>query len=249
MGIPRPAASSLSGAVPTASFEAGLDRPAARLEPGGRPLECAEPARGAGRRAISRARIGDIAERFVLIVGLILFYGANERAHDALNALVVLADAMTVLLVLFRRRTGIVSLRPADWALAWAGTLGGLLMRPGGAPLAPDAVAAVLVLDGFIIQALAKLSLNRRFGIAPANRGIQERWAYRQIRHPMYFGYMLIQCGYALVNPTWYNLVVLTLTWACQFGRIHREEKFLRTDCTYRAYMARVRFRMIPYVY
>lgn len=202
-----------------------------------------------GRPRISPARAADAGERVMLVVALILFYGANVHSHDVLNALVVVADAMTVLFILFRRSTLLISLNPAEWALAWAGTLGGLLMRPGGAPLAPDAVAAVLVLDGFAIQAWAKLSLNRRFGLAPANRGIQDRWAYRLVRHPMYLGYMFIQCGYLLVNPTLFNVSILTLTWVCQFGRVQCEEKFLRSDPAYRAYAARVPFRMIPLVY
>jgi protein-S-isoprenylcysteine O-methyltransferase Ste14 len=197
----------------------------------------------------SRLALADFSERACVAVGLIWFFLANLGSHQPTDWLVVIADAVTVFFIFFRRPTTLVSYRPTDWALALAGTLGGMLARPGGASLIPHTVAAVLVLEGFVIQLAAKLSLNRSFGIAPANRGIKTTWAYRMVRHPMYFGYMLIQTAYVLGNASLFNIVVLSITWACQFGRIFREEQFLLNDPAYRDYARRVRFRMVPLVF
>ena len=184
------------------------------------------------------------------MIALAFFYYANIRAHDPASVLVVVNDAVTVFFILIRRRTFLVSRRPSDWALALMGTLAGMLMRPGGgAPLIPEAVATIAVLDGFLIEVAAKLSLNRSFGIAPANRGVQARWAYRIIRHPMYLGYLLIHGGYFLAHPSLYNLCVSVVLWACQFGRILREEAFLLRDPAYRAYAQKVRYRLVPLLF
>ena len=191
----------------------------------------------------------DVGEQAVFVIALLLFYYANIRAHDPTNYLVVVSDGITVFFILIRRRTTMVSRRPSDWALAFMGTLVAMLMRPGGAPLIPTGMATVVVLDGFIIEVAAKLSLNRSFGIAPANRGVQARWAYRFIRHPMYFGYLLIHVGYLLANPTPYNLCISAVLWVCQFGRILREEEFLLRDPAYRAYAQQVRYRLVPLLF
>jgi protein-S-isoprenylcysteine O-methyltransferase Ste14 len=194
-------------------------------------------------------RLVDLTERGVFVLALAAFYYANIRSNDPINLIVLANNAITVLFILFRRRTAAVSLNPVDWGLAWIGTLLPLLMRPGGEPLVPREIIVVLAIEGMIIQFAAKLSLNRRFGIGPANRGIQARWAYRFVRHPMYLGYMLTQLGYLLLHPTLYNLCLSGITTGCQIGRILREESFLLSDPAYRLYAERVRFRLVPLVF
>ena len=196
------------------------------------------------------ARLMDVGEQAIFVIALAFFYYANIRAHDPASVMVVVNDAVTVFFILIRRRTSLVSRRPSDWAIALMGTLAGMLMRPGGgSPLIPQAAATIVVLDGFVIEIAAKLSLNRSFGIAAANRGVQARWAYRIIRHPMYLGYLLIHGGYLLANPSLYNLCVSLVLWACQFGRILREEAFLLGDPAYRAYAQKVRYRLVPLLF
>ncbi|HZZ69704.1 MAG TPA: methyltransferase [Phenylobacterium sp.] len=72
------------------------------------------------------------------------------------------------------------------------------------------------------------------------------RGAYVFVRHPMYLGYALAHTAYLLTNPTLLNLGLISCTWACQFGRILREENWLMQDRAYRRYARIVRFRMIP---
>ncbi len=165
-----------------------------------------------------------------------------ERA----NLLLLLTEGMSVVFVIFRRRTIDVSTAPLDWALALLGTMAPLLARPHAGPLVPEAVGAAIMALGAIIATAAKLSLNRRFGIAPANRGVQRGWAYAIVRHPMYAGYIVVQLGFILLNPSLWNLAVYGVAWTVQVGRILREERWLSSDPDYRAYAETVRFRLVP---
>jgi protein-S-isoprenylcysteine O-methyltransferase Ste14 len=194
-------------------------------------------------------RLLDYAERIIFVVALVFFAIANARPHEPLAWLVLLGDALIVLFLLFRRSTDQVSQSLFEWTIALFGTLGPLLMRPGAQPLAPAAVTLVLVLEGIALQIAAKLSLNVRFGIAPANRGVQRRWVYRFVRHPMYLGYLLMHTGYLLAYPTRLNLAAWSVTWICQVARIFAEERFLLQDPAYRAYAQHVRFRLVPLLF
>jgi protein-S-isoprenylcysteine O-methyltransferase Ste14 len=148
--------------------------------------------------------------------------------------------------VLIRRPAASISLDPRDWILALGGTLLAMLARPGGAALIPPYVAVAMVAGGTLISLAAKFSLNRSFGLAPANRGVRMRGAYVFVRHPMYLGYAVVHGAYLLVNPTPFNAALIGLTWWCQFGRVLREERWLMQDGAYRRYAKIVRYRMIP---
>ena len=190
----------------------------------------------------------DLTERTLVVFCYIFFLAANFATLNPVNAMVAAAESIAVFCILLRKPADSVSLSPLDWALAIAGTVGGMFARPGGTPLAGDVGPIAFWIAGLFISVAAKVSLNRRFGVAPANRGVQAHGAYAYIRHPMYAGYLAMNVAYFLLNPTLYNLVVYALVWSCQFGRVQREESWLRRDAAYRDYAKAVRFRFIPYV-
>jgi protein-S-isoprenylcysteine O-methyltransferase Ste14 len=190
----------------------------------------------------------DWGERAILLLIFAVFAMANIQSGDAYNYILIVAEALTAFFVLTRRKAFSVTEKPLDWFLGLAGTFFPLLIRPGGEALL-GWPAAVLMLLGTLISISAKFSLNRRFGIAPANRGVQANWAYAFIRHPMYAGYVLTQIGFLLHNPTLTNLAIYAVAWSLQLARIHREEAHLLQDDAYRAYTERVRFRLVPGVY
>lgn len=199
--------------------------------------------------AIWRPRLIDLTERVCVCTAFLWYFFANWSSHNWLNIVIASTDVITVGCILFRKPTSSVSLDPQDWALALGGTLLSMFARPGGIPLVPAVLALCMVAEGTLIAVAAKLSLNRRFGVTPANRGIQMRGAYVFIRHPMYLGYVLIHCAYLLMNPTVFNAALLGMTWGFQYGRIMREERWLMQDSTYRRYAKIVRFRFIPGVF
>ncbi len=191
-------------------------------------------------------RVLDLFEK-VLLVGAFAFYiAANLASHNPLNSIVAAADAVSVWCVLTRKQSDSVSLSPYDWTLAIVGTIGVMLARPGGHALIGPVLTSVMGLSGLSIAVAAKLSLNRSFGVGPANRGVKVRGAYAFVRHPMYFGYILVSATYLLLNPTAFNLSIYALTWMCNVGRIAREESWLMQDPAYRAYARTVRHRLVP---
>lgn len=189
----------------------------------------------------------DWGERLILLALFARFAILNIASGDWSNYLLVCLEGVTAFFILIRRNAHSVSESPVDWTLAVLGTMLPLLARPGD----PSGlgVATVLIVIGTAFSFAAKASLNRRFGMAPANRGVQGGWAYAIVRHPMYLGYILAQAGYLLHNPTAWNATVYALAWGLQVARIQREERHLSLDPAYRAYAERVRFRLVPGLY
>ena len=203
---------------------------------------------GFGLSGRTVTRFLDLAERALLVLCFGFFLAANLAVFKPLNMVIVLTELIAVVCILLRRPATSTSLSPLDWTLAIVGTVGPMFARPIDHPvkLVSELLPAGLWVAGMIISVAAKLSLNRRFGVAPANRGVQARGAYAFIRHPMYAGYLLMNSAYFLLNPTVLNGIVYAIVWSCQFGRIHREEAWLRQDPAYRDYSRAVRFRVVP---
>jgi protein-S-isoprenylcysteine O-methyltransferase Ste14 len=66
----------------------------------------------------------------------------------------------------------------------------------------------------------------------------------------MYAGFLLFTLGTSLVLGSWYGLLGAALLIAIVAQRAVMEERVLRKELDgYAAYMARVRYRLIPYVW
>ena len=160
---------------------------------------------------------------------------------------VLVVDGIVLLFMLARRPTGDISLRPMDWVWALTATLAPLLLLPVP-PLAPNAGLG-LVFVGMAFSLSAKLVLRRSFGIVAANRGVKIGGPYRLVRHPMYAGYVIGHLGTLLLLPHIWNWVLFLFAWTAMAMRINAEERLLRTDPDYAAYMAQVRYRLLPGIY
>jgi protein-S-isoprenylcysteine O-methyltransferase Ste14 len=193
----------------------------------------------------------DIGER-ILLAGLYMLLVRRlwpSLAETPINALLIAAETIVIGFVLCRRQTSSITKSPADWLLALCGTLPPLFFRAGGLQLALAAPAAILMATGILIQVWAKFSLRRSFGIAAANRGVKVGGPYGLIRHPMYVGYAITWIGFLSVNGLWTNLALASFAATMQILRIVVEERLLRNDPEYGAYMARVRYRILPGVF
>lgn len=191
----------------------------------------------------------DVVERATVIIAFLVYLFVNYDPSNWLNFMVAATDVITVWFILFRNPATSTSPDPQDWILAFGGTLLAMLARPGGEPLIPAPIAFSAAMGGAYVSLIAKLSLRRSFGIVPANRGVRMRGAYVFLRHPMYLGYAVTHTAYLLMNPTRFNAMLIGATWACQLGRIMREERWLMQDRAYRRYARIVRFRLIPGVF
>jgi protein-S-isoprenylcysteine O-methyltransferase Ste14 len=90
------------------------------------------------------------------------------------------------------------------------------------------------------------LSLRRSFAVVPGNRGVRDGGLYRIVRHPIYISELMAVLGAVLVYPTIRNVLLWITLCGVQFARARAEEEFLSSDPVYRAYRARVRYRLIP---
>ena len=202
-------------------------------------------------------RLQSVADRWERVLFL-LFFGyffidfgwSLWREPMLVTALYLLDQTIIIAFLLFPRKAAPISMKPADHAVAVAGTLLPLLVTPGAAaPLVNPAFCAVLMLAGIAIHLGAKLSLRRSFGILPADRGIKAGGLYRLVRHPMYLGYFLVQLGLLLSGPGLWNIAVIALCWVCILLRIAAEERVLALNAEYRAFQERTRYRLLPGLY
>lgn len=196
----------------------------------------------------------DLIERLILIA---LFYGLAVRlvanyvtTHNVADLFALLSEGMVVVLALIRRVPQIITFRIDDWALAFGGACATLFLRPAViAPLGPQEIGWALQVVGFVGALWCKAALFRNFGVAPAIRGVEVRGPYAFLRHPMYASYLVAQLGFLYAFPTLWNVAIVGVWMLIQMLRINAEERMLKTEPAYRAYAARIRWRLVPFVY
>jgi protein-S-isoprenylcysteine O-methyltransferase Ste14 len=73
---------------------------------------------------------------------------------------------------------------------------------------------------------------------------------YAYVRHPMYAGAIWLFVGMPLALGSWWSIGLIVLFMPVLWWRLLDEEKILRRDLPgYAAYMHRVRFRLVPFVW
>ena len=200
--------------------------------------------------------LADIFLRLCVVVA-VLFFGAAAFTHwrtdPARISLLLIAavEGITAGIVICSRRPQRRDWRPLSVAAVWVAMFNflGLDLSPGTQHLLPEAVGASLQVSATLFQLYAKLSLGRSFGILPATRHLVTHGAYRWLRHPIYFGYLIAHVGFLLSNFSLRNLIVLLVLYLAQLVRIRREEEILATFPGYPDYCNQVRYRLIPKVY
>jgi protein-S-isoprenylcysteine O-methyltransferase Ste14 len=193
----------------------------------------------------------------LLLVFIVVRWGyawMNEPTRLSLLFLLV-SESYTLLLVLLARRASRRDMSaPAMLATTYAMGFMLLLEPQGTLRLAPEWLGVALQVLSIAWQFTAKVFLGRSFGLLPAQRGLVVSGPYRFVRHPIYFGYLVGHVGFLLVNFSWQNALVLGVLYVAQVTRIQREEAVLaqadgQAGDEYRQYRARVRWRLLPFVY
>lgn len=172
------------------------------------------------------------------------------QTHRLIGAAFFVEQMWFVLAFVLRRPARTVSLRLSDWLLAFAGTFGGVLLRPAGAHPGWGVRAGLsLQLAGLVVCLLSLFALGRSFGFVAADRGLVVRGPYALVRHPVYASYLLIQSGYLLQSVSLRNAIVIVLATGCNVGRVLAEERLLARSGEYEGYRDRVRWRLVPGVW
>jgi protein-S-isoprenylcysteine O-methyltransferase Ste14 len=193
-------------------------------------------------------RIGSTAV-LVLAFGLMAYAGFRKFTDSGSINMLGLCAVNTVFVALFisRRDATSISTSPGLWLIAFSGTFLPLLMRPNAAgPF--TMVGNAIQLVGMLGIVASLLSLQRSFGIVPANRGIRTQGLYNVVRHPVYASELLTLGGFAIVSPSLFNVSLWLCEFALQLARAHAEERFLGEDPSYLQYQSRVKYRLIPLV-
>ena len=195
-----------------------------------------------------------ISLNIVGAVGAAYFANATLHAylqtHRLFGAALFAEQMWIVVAYLIRRPARIVSRRSSDWLLAFGGTFGGVLFRPGGAHLRLGVdIGLVVQLVGLATCVVAFLALGRSFGFAAADRGLVHRGPYRVVRHPVYASYLLLQAGYVLQSLSVRNVLVMAMVTGCNLGRAVAEDRLLATNEHHHAYRTQVRWRLLPGVW
>jgi protein-S-isoprenylcysteine O-methyltransferase Ste14 len=120
-------------------------------------------------------------------------------------------------------------------------------------------VPAALVLAGDISIALSFYSMFVVFRANPYGAAtiqiadgqtVITTGPYAKVRHPMYAGASFLLVGTPLALGSWWGLLALIMLVPAIVWRMLDEEKFLAENLPgYAAYMARVRYRLIPNVF
>jgi protein-S-isoprenylcysteine O-methyltransferase Ste14 len=109
-------------------------------------------------------------------------------------------------------------------------------------------VSRGVVLAANLLGIGALLSLGRSFGVLIAWRGLASGGLYALVRHPMYGADILLRAGFALSHLTPLTAALFAASAALYVWRALLEERFLSREPEYRAYLARVRRRFVPFV-
>jgi protein-S-isoprenylcysteine O-methyltransferase Ste14 len=108
------------------------------------------------------------------------------------------------------------------------------------------AAGLVMVTLAAGLSLVSLLAMGRFFGVRPALRGLVTRGPYKFLRHPMYLSYVLADIGYNLQEWNSVTLLLVLVGWASLVYRIHAEERVLSQHAEWPAYVALVRYRLLP---
>ena len=196
----------------------------------------------------------DLAERIIVtaVFGVFTYrlFMSFAETFSVLSMLLFVAEALPFIYIVLRAPSASLSQKPVDWGFGILGSVAPLLIKPVPAePLVPILLCFLLMVAGIFFQISAKVVLGRAFGIIAANRGVRILGPYRFLRHPMYAGYTMTHIGFLLAMPSPINAAFYAGALALQIVRIYREERVLMQDVSYRAFAARVRYRLLPGVF
>lgn len=185
-----------------------------------------------------RDRLGLV---FFLFAGLLACLAAWQHA----TLLAWLAALHNLLLaVIYARRKAEAAY---DRTGLWLGLIAAFLPMPRFPETLTPAMT-MLGLAGYALVLWSLSTLGKRFGIAPADRGLVTGGPYRLVRHPMYLGELLLRL--ALLNsvdiPIVEKAILLAALTGLQVARILREERVISG---YQNYSRQVRWRLLPGVF
>jgi protein-S-isoprenylcysteine O-methyltransferase Ste14 len=154
-----------------------------------------------------------------------------------------------IFMMVLRQAPVRVTPNPWYWLLAFSttySTLGFSAFAGQGVSLISPIVGNGVAIVSLIILVYALLSLGRNIGFIPAQRKVVTKGAYGLVRHPIYTGTFVSLFAFVLRSYSPLNLTMAVVLIALLMVRGVVEERFLREDAGYAAYLREVRWRWFP---
>jgi protein-S-isoprenylcysteine O-methyltransferase Ste14 len=121
-----------------------------------------------------------------------------------------------------------------------------------GMPGSVAAIGDILVALGFLIIFFVYKEnsfASATIGLVPEQTLISTG-PYALVRHPMYFGGLIMFIGIPVALGSWWGLLVFILMTPALIWRLLDEERFLANHLVgYSEYQTKVRFRLVPLVW
>ncbi|MFZ2266263.1 MAG: methyltransferase [Azonexus sp.] len=171
-------------------------------------------------------------------------FGFVEAAFIAQN--LVLAG-----IVLIRRDHQAIDANPLHQFVALAAFFSGAAFvgQPGTGDAGLHLLSQGIIVAANLLGIATLLNLGRSFGILIACRGVKTGGLYRLIRHPMYLSDILLRLGYTVSHFSAVTVGLALLSIGLYIYRARLEEGFLVDQPGYRAYMEKVRYRLLPGIF
>jgi protein-S-isoprenylcysteine O-methyltransferase Ste14 len=146
-----------------------------------------------------------------------------------------------IIAVAFLSVGAMIVISALDFRLGWSNV-----------PTAVSVIGLILVAAGLTIAMLVTI----QNGYAAANVKVESGqvlsstgW-YGFVRHPMYFGNVVLMIGAPLALGSYWGLLIVVVGLAVLAVRINDEEALLKQELAgYREYMEKVHYRLMPYVW
>ena len=177
----------------------------------------------------------------MLILGLALWLKAPELLKKRLNMKETQKDQQAV--VAFSGLLFVVSFLAAgfDFRFDWTRVPGWLVWAAAVVQLAAYGLYAEVMRENAYLSRTVEVQ---------AEQTVIDTGLYGIIRHPMYTATIAMTLAIPLVLGSWVSFVLLLLYPVIIIRRIHGEEAVLEAGLPgYTAYKAKVRWRLIPYIW
>ena len=196
------------------------------------------------------SRYWDVLWAFLALTLALDVISALSR-QDALEAVLFFSiHLVTAVLFLVRNPAKEQLPNPKAYVIAMLSTLYVYLYTTDTqGPVLLSGVGNALVSVGSGLCLVATLSLGRCFSVLPSSRGVQTRYLYGLVRHPIYGSYILMDIGILCRHPVGSNLLLFLVGVGLFLVRIHYEELLLPRIRTYREYSNSVKYRILPFIY
>ncbi len=175
----------------------------------------------------------------------------REGRFDYIEGAFIAQSLVVGFLFLLRKPAQAVDESLRHQAVALAAFLSGVAFL--GAPATADPLAIgisrAVVFASNVLGIVTLANLGKSFGILIAFREVRTGGLNSVVRHPMSGTDILLRVGYLVSHFTPVTVILFGVSTACYVYRAVLEERFLAARPEYRAYMAKVRFRLIPYVF